>query len=260
MHVTSLGLRTDLMVRRLAGSMIENRGDRLVVRTPGNPTFYWGNFLVLSSPLVPGQAGTYESAFAVEFPDARHRAYAVDGTGGQAGDAGELAALGVEVDVSTVLTVEAAALPEPPVRGRALSDDADWSQLVTLRQAGDTSPVAGGQRPFHERKVTEARGLTQAARGAWFGAFVDGRLVSGLGIVSDRGGVARYQDVDTHPDHRRRGLARALLHQAGRHAAEVLGAHTLVIVADPGYHAIDLYRSVGFRDLEQQVQLLRCPS
>jgi hypothetical protein len=28
-------------------------------------------------------------------------------------------------------------------------------------------------------------------------------------------------------------------------------------VADPGYHAIELYRSVGFVDVEKQVQLTR---
>jgi hypothetical protein len=34
----------------------------------------------------------------------------------------------------------------------------------------------------------------------------------------------------------------------------VLGAQTLVMVADPGYHAIDLYRSLGFAVTETQLQ------
>jgi len=39
--VHSLGLRTDLMLRRMAGSDIEERAGYLVVRTPANPGF-WG--------------------------------------------------------------------------------------------------------------------------------------------------------------------------------------------------------------------------
>ena len=36
-------------------------------------------------------------------------------------------------------------------------------------------------------------------------------------------------------------------------------AKRLVIVADPGYHAIGIYRSLGFVDWETQVQLTRPP-
>ena len=32
-----------------------------------------------------------------------------------------------------------------------------------------------------------------------------------------------------------------------------------MIVADPGYHAIDLYRSAGFDDRETKVELTRRP-
>jgi ribosomal protein S18 acetylase RimI-like enzyme len=78
-----------------------------------------------------------------------------------------------------------------------------------------------------------------------------------LGIVRAGAGLARYRSVETHPDFRRRGLARAMVATAGAYALEHLGVRTLVIVADPGYHAIELYRSVGFSDVERQVQLSR---
>jgi ribosomal protein S18 acetylase RimI-like enzyme len=92
----------------------------------------------------------------------------------------------------------------------------------------------------------------------WFGAFEHGMLRAALGIVSDGSGLARFQMVETHPDARRRGLASALLHRAGSAALDA-GAETLVIVADPAYHAIDLYRSAGFADRETKVELTRRP-
>jgi ribosomal protein S18 acetylase RimI-like enzyme len=61
--------------------------------------------------------------------------------------------------------------------------------------------------------------------------------------------------VDTHPEHRNKGLAGTLVHRASRHAQREMAAHTQVIVADQTGTAIRIYRSVGFRDAETQVQL-----
>ena len=49
MHIRSLGFRTDLRLLEITGSDIEDRGTHLVIRTPANPTYFWGNFLLLNS-------------------------------------------------------------------------------------------------------------------------------------------------------------------------------------------------------------------
>ena len=258
MEIASLGFRTDLMVRRLGGSTIEDRGDHLVVRTPENPGFRWGNFLLLPAPLEPGDARRWEGAFVDAFPGATHRAFGVDGTSGEAGDDAEVLALGVVPEVATVMTAPPFGLREPPApvaHCRELRSDEEWDQAVRLRLACHEGPVEEEYEVFVRRKLEEARGLVERGYGAWLGAFDEGRMVSGLGIVSDGSGLARYQSVETHPGYRRRGLARALLYVAGRHAHEKLRAQTLVVVADPAYHAVELYRSLGFRERERQAQL-----
>jgi ribosomal protein S18 acetylase RimI-like enzyme len=103
------------------------------------------------------------------------------------------------------------------------------------------------------------RALAGAGHGAWFGAFLDGQLASQLGVFSDRRGIARYQEVATHPDARRQGLAATLLGHAARYATGHLAATTLVIVADPGESAIGVYRGVGFADRETEVSVSRAP-
>lgn len=60
--------------------------------------------------------------------------------------------------------------------------------------------------------------------------------------------------MQTHPDARGRGLAGTLVHAVSRYGFEELGAATLVMVADPEYLAIRVYRSVGFTDTETQLQ------
>ena len=47
MEIRSLGLRTDLVLLRLGGSVVEHHDDHVVVRTPDNPTYWWGNFLLV---------------------------------------------------------------------------------------------------------------------------------------------------------------------------------------------------------------------
>jgi GNAT superfamily N-acetyltransferase len=265
MDVTSLGFRTDLMLRRMTGSAVEDHGSHLVVRTPANPGFWWGNFLLFGRPPGPGDGARWAGLFAAEFPDAAHLALGVDGTEGALGDPAERERLGVTSEVLTVLTSSRPAppaRPEPQAVLRPLTGDDDWAQAVELRLAC-TPELAGlpDHRRFAEWKTAQARALCEGGHGVWFGAFADGRLLAGAGLFGDGGGLARYQDVETHPDARRRGLASHLVHRAGRWALDRFGAGTvLVIVAEPDYHAIGIYRSLGFADTEQQVQLTRPPA
>jgi predicted GNAT family acetyltransferase len=82
-------------------------------------------------------------------------------------------------------------------------------------------------------------------------------MVSGPGVFGDGSRVVRFQNVDTHPEHRSKGLAGPLVHKASRYAQERIAARTQVIVADQTGTAIRIYRSVGFRDAETQVQVQR---
>jgi hypothetical protein len=71
-HITSLGYRTDLALLRLGGSEIEDRGDHVVVRSPHNPTHWWGNFLLLPGPPRAAETDHWLATFHAEFPDAKH--------------------------------------------------------------------------------------------------------------------------------------------------------------------------------------------
>jgi ribosomal protein S18 acetylase RimI-like enzyme len=260
-QVRSLGFRTDLALRRLAGASVEQRDGYLVIRTPRNPGFYWGNFLLFPAPPRGDEADRWLTLFATEFPHAAHIAMGVDGTNGVLGDAGALTAAGLTVTVTHVLTadrLEAAGRADLAAELRVLAGDDDWEQALRLRMDIDP-PVDDAERLFVVRRNDEMRDLVESGHGVYVGAFVDGVMRSGLGLVATGDGVGRYQTVETHPGFRRRGLAGALL----AHAAEVgrasYGIERVVIVADPDYVAIDLYRRLGFVDLERQVEWQRSP-
>ena len=80
-----------------------------------------------------------------------------------------------------------------------------------------------------------------------------------MGLVTAGPGLARFQAVETHPDVRGRGLAGTLVHHVSGYGFDTLGADTLVMVADPDYLAIRVYRAVGFDDTESQLQAERKP-
>jgi ribosomal protein S18 acetylase RimI-like enzyme len=136
-----------------------------------------------------------------------------------------------------------------------LSGDADWRQALALKEAANHGYPPAAHREFARRKLAAMRKLQDGGFGGWFGAFDEGRMVAGLGLFADGPGPARYQDVATHPDHRNRGLAGTLVAAAAAHAVTHWGVRQFVMVADPGYQAIRLYRALGFTDAETQVQL-----
>ena len=261
-RVTSLGYRTDLMMRGLEGSQIVDQGDYLTVSSPGNPDFWWGNFLLMPESALRDDAGLWLARFADAFPGAKHVALGVDGTKGHTGQPAGYTGAGLSLERSTVLS--ATSLDEPPypnlaARYRPLDGDADWQQSAELRLACSPVSEAAGGETFDRRRVQDARRIAEAGHGATFGAFLGGRLVAQLGLYTDGSGTARYQNVESHPAARRQGLAGGLVYHAGTYGLTVLDARILVIVADPGYSAIRIYRSAGFADLETQLALQRGP-
>jgi ribosomal protein S18 acetylase RimI-like enzyme len=260
--VTSLAFRTDLALLTLAGSTVDDCGDHLVVRSPHNPSFWWGNFLLLDRVPPPEQVDAWLARFTAAFPDAGHRTFGFDGVDGRADDLAGFAEQGMEVEVSSVMTATAVHPPPRPNHDatyRAFASDDDWAQSVELGMACDADYEAVSHREFLTRRTESNRVLADGGHGQWFGAFVDGALVSQLGLVAASPGLARFQAVMTHPEHRGRGLAGTLVHHVSGYGFGELAAHTLVMVADPDYLAIRVYRAVGFSDTETQLQASRPP-
>ncbi|GAA4728824.1 GNAT family N-acetyltransferase [Nocardioides endophyticus] len=255
MEVLSCSWRTDLAILALSGSEIEQHPTYIVVRTPDNPGYRWGNFVLLRRAPLRRDLGLVEELFARELPGIRHRAFGVDSPDGQVAELAAFADAGYAVDTAVVLTATRVLPPPRPnatALFRPLRGDDDWAQRVSLDLACHDGG-SDGFGDFTHRKAAAERRITEDGHSVWYGAFDRGRLVATMGIVRAGSRVARFQEVQTHPEARGRGVAGSLVHAAGADAFERLGATTLVTVADPGYHVIRVYRSVGFVDSEVQL-------
>jgi hypothetical protein len=132
MDLASLAFRTDLAMLEHSGSTVEDRGTHLVVRTPDNPTFWWGNFLLLPAPPADvDDAQHWLSTFEEAFPEARHRTFGIDGVDGGSEDLAPFSAIGLDLDVSTVMTATVVPGATQSSRRRSLSNAASSGTAVT---------------------------------------------------------------------------------------------------------------------------------
>ena len=264
-----LGFRTELIFHRADGEVIDRRADYgcRVIRTPSNPTFYWGNYLLFDRAPRPGDAERwprlFEQLITRDQPLCTHRTFGwIEDA---AGEVDAFLASGYRLDTVAVMqSTEVPVVPAPtleatlrPLARNGAAAEHEWSALVELGVA-TRSPEYGedGYRIFERRRVERWRALVAAGRGNWFGAFIETagcapRLVAALGIYAeaepeDGERLARYQSVTTDSSYRRRGLCRALVATAARYARDELRADRLIIVAAAGEMPERLYASVGF--------------
>ena len=261
MKVHSLGYRTDLIFPAFDGEII-NRGDYLVIKTPSNPSFYWGNFLLFKNPPREGDYLRWRELFAREIgtpPHVEHQAFGWDTTKDQSGFIGPFLDAGYQIERSVVLTaLREDLIPKssPGITIRRLRSEDDWNQSIE-NQVLCREPVFSedGYRVFRQEQAKRYQEMVSGDRGAWFGAFSGNQLVGDLGIFCS-GELGRYQSVGTHPDFRRRGIAGTLVHKAGLYAFDHHNVETLVIVAEADCPAQRLYQSIGFKFAEYQAGLM----
>jgi len=265
MHCRSLALATDLFILKLAGARVIERDGHAVVRTPDQPTFYYGNFLLFPAAPGYGDYGHWMELFRTEFaddPEVQHETFCWDDPNGRTGSDQPFIDAGFECDTSAVMVASSVRLPPHPLdelQVRTLDGDADWNDARgCLASARDEKLEAESHDSYLTRSMRARRAMVENGAGQWFGAFLRGELVGTLGIFAEDG-VGRFQSVVVSPTARRRGVCGTLVHAAARHALDELGVTRLVMVADPDDVAIRVYRSVGFEAAERQASLYRFP-
>jgi hypothetical protein len=167
MQVTSLGFRTDLALRVLEGAEVTDRGDYTVVRSPDNPAFWWGNFLLLAGWPEPGTGDGWLARFAAEFPQAGHLALGVDAGHEPAQVPPEFLAAGLEFERATVLSCAAVQPPprqtDPGARRRGLAGTLVWRAGVYAAEAFGAGTLVIVADPAEEAiRVYRACGFADA--------------------------------------------------------------------------------------------------
>ncbi len=261
----SLGWRSEAMLVALDGQVRARRGYVALAR-PALPDDAWHNLLVMRRPPRRGDLGRWVVAFERELGGprgTRHLAFGWDSPTGRLGALGPLREAGFAIVQCSVHVARSLPPPRQVADGvalRPLAGDADWAAAVALQAHGAPADLAGVDafRDLALRRFARFRSLAEGGLGAVWGAFDAGRLVSACGIFGAEG-LARYQAVVTHREHRGRGLAGRVLRAAGAWAGRALGARTMVITAELGSPAARLYGRIGLTAVEGMVGVVRPP-
>ncbi|QUS57941.1 GNAT family N-acetyltransferase [Pseudovibrio brasiliensis] len=171
--------------------------------------------------------------------------------------------LGYELEQMDVLSLTSPlncfAVPEGIVIRPIVSEE-DWEQVIALQI--DTAVEQGYDRDSfgaYTRTRFEAR-RRQVQEGSlnWFGAFDGDLLVADLGIYRDAV-VSRFQEVETRPSHRKRGICAALVTVGVDWAKAEFPATVPVLQAFSDGPAGRIYRRCGFEHRETLVMAILPP-
>jgi hypothetical protein len=257
-RVRSVALQTELALARLRGR-VTDRGDYIVVETPDDPSFRYGNLLVMPAPPQVGEVAYWMRRFADELgnrPGITHVCFWWDGIAGDAGAVDDLVAAGFVLERLHVMVASPRDVASAPAALpiRALTPDEVLATAALAYAVGETHDES--TRAFLERRAANNRELALRGVAKFFGAFDGETLVASLGIVQ-LGALARYRDVQTLAAYRARGLASALLATA---AAAVDPSSQLAIVTLEGSAAERVYVRAGFRVAERTVSACKHPA
>ncbi|MFA6237840.1 MAG: GNAT family N-acetyltransferase [Bacteriovorax sp.] len=257
MKIKSRGFRTDLFFHHFTGVVLEYE-DFLVVKTPTNPTFFWGNLIYFSAPPAEGSLEKWKILFREHFHsmNVEHMTFAWDSPEGTEGLVAPFINDGFDLEKSVVMSARNIVLPIKYNRDivvRPIETEDEWLLIVenhVLARGDNFQEVPF--RKFASRQISNYRLMVNNKLGYWLGAFLGEQLVGDLGIFSEHG-LARFQTVVTRPDFRRRGVCSTLVYETCKFAMDKMNAEELIMVADPEYHAAKIYESVGFTPCELQI-------
>lgn len=260
MKIDSLAFQTDLYFHRFTGVVLEYE-DYLVVKTPTNPTFFWGNLLYFKNPPNDLSIKKWQQIFYQQFKtmNVQHMTLAWDSTIGEEGEASLFLADGFNLEKSSIMLADKIERPDKindQLIIRPIMNEIDWEKVLQNHVECRASHFNENlYRKFADKRIADYRLMIKEGMGVWMGAFLGDKLIGDLGFFFQNG-LGRFQVVGTHPDFRRIGVCSTLLYKTCLFALENLNIKKLVIVADPDYHAIKVYESVGFK--KHQIQIGLC--
>ena len=233
------------------------------------PGFYDGNFVELRPWPGTRELAELERIYCAHFDRQRFPHLSIMGLSGSGIKglipAAQARAASYEVSRETYLCADQ--LDEPP---RPLADDlcirrvdtpARWRLMCAFDDAADReqpwyTPEISAMLSRRRERVSSALDIV------WFyvSPRADEHMLAKLGVfavTTPAGRVGRLQDVATSPDHRRRGLASALVAEALEETLVRRDCTGLYVRADTDDVAIHMYRRQGFRDVGELYKLFR---
>lgn len=245
--------RTETWVQAPA-RVFEDHGPVGAIRTRSNPTYRWGNCLVLPEPPTPAALPLLEALHSALFAalPAPCPALYWPGDTPNAALVDALKTRGYLVEDEAPLRAPLNGLPPPKLPSgvtiEPVRTSAQWADLVGFRLAlYPELPV-----DFMLHRLASAWESAQCIDGDCWTLRKGGTVIGSMGLFW-RDGLARYQDVDVRADHHGQGLGRVMFQTVRAHSEAAGAFDQQVIVADRGTLAHAWYQRMGFEPLVGEI-------
>jgi ribosomal protein S18 acetylase RimI-like enzyme len=248
---SSLFLRSEFIFWR-SHSIIEDVGDALVIVTPHNPYWRWGNLIVLKNPPRAEDVGRWRALYEKRIAPNQaipNRILIWDETTIDTSTIEEYKKDNLTFSPYNVLTLKSLTQPKNH-NGRisikeVFDNDEAWQDVIEANIESFGVSETSDYKDYAERRFSDHRSHIRKGAGRWYSAFVDGEFAGSLGIFAGDG-LCRFQEVAVRPKFRRQSVASTLVYHGASRAREEYPNHLQVIVADPEGEAINVYRQIGF--------------
>jgi len=244
-------MATEAMFAAFDGAVID-RGDYVVVSTPKNPTFFWGNHIVFPEAPRVSDIEPWTKIFERELPYAKHRAFMCDRIDGEGFDYEPLRPLGFIPDPTCVMRLD----------GDPIGPAADLVALAKppfdLLDACFTNG-RDAYRDFLRIQIDRYAAMIASGFGRWFAIVENGSPIATCGVFPYEDTCWRFQLVAVHPEHRKRGHAASLVSTVCREARRIRPM-PMILGCVPASAAQRIYARLGFAPIEHTMAIVRLPT
>ncbi len=263
MEIQSLEINTDLHINRFSGT-VTDKGDYIVVHTPSNPGYYYGNYLVFNKPPGKNDYEKWMALFKKEIYDKNHSNHVLfrwDTIIGDTGYVSKFKENNFDIEENILLSTHVVNQPlhyNTEITIRVLKTDSEWEMAINnqiLCRDENTSGSLPDFTKFKQKQFEQYRLMCKNKLCEWFGVFIKDQLVADMGVFLVNG-AGHFDNVGTAPEFRRQGICGSAIYKISKQYLDSKKAHTLMMVADENYHAARIYESVGFQPNEKTVCLL----
>ncbi len=232
------------------------------VRNRAMPDKYYANHVDQVTASTPSEIARLNERVEIEFKGFRHRFFYVDRDTPVEFEAWLLMEGYQRTDSLVMVLTEELCGTLKPHEIRLVETDADWQALYDLVVLADresdpsTPPCVANDRvsETQSQHIAALQSVSPPVR-YWL-AYTEGAPRAFFSSWTSSDGIGVLDDLYTHPDYRRRGLATALVHHC---VADVRasGAGPVALETDPADTPKRMYAAMGFRPLSVSHEYLK---
>ena len=268
-----LGSLSDFFARCPATSF-EATEQVIVYKTKTRPDYWFGNYIVSSTPVTSESLPEIRSQWQKEFSQEAGILWQIVEWeipfDGEMPDVSKVAiALNAEIDIRIVRIARRGEFQFQLSRTELTADielikvknEVQYENALKIALADhEATPQSGATSDFIQWRLEQRRQSANLGNGNWWLLMHQGVPVASCGLFFDQDGLkARFREVTTHPKWRGRGFATRLCGLLAQNLLTQGQVQELIIVSEPDSIADRIYSKLGFKAVSYQIALITDP-